>query len=301
MRSFFRYYADSDVPSRFDCMFHLSPREVVASSLYKEWMQRFGSSVDHVFLGSGAAIAASPFVASTRHVRKLHTHAPALFPRLMLLDDRNSRSRSSCESLLPEPEAGADYTEASTKTTTPSIMRGYPLMRYVLGPSSQRGWSRSAPVYPSDTDLDEDARRHVSEVMAGKHAEPYEAAVQSLQRDRASCGACAVSIAPSSSETESAGSRSREGEGRGEGAAAAGERYDMSSSANAALLRSHQDNEIWFLGKRNTTHIYLNTYISMYTYVCICLCRYTLIDSVSCGQARDARSRRSTEMCLGYS
>jgi hypothetical protein len=206
-----RYYTDGDNPSRFDCMFHLSPREVVCSALYRAWMRRFGQSVNHVFLGPGAAEPASPFVASTRHVRKLHTHAPALFPRLLLKDD---------VSLGESPEEQA----------LPTCAAGYPLMRYVLGPSSQRGWSGVAPVYPSDAELDEDVSRHVSDLMSGRHAEAYRAAVQALTADRESC-LPAASPAPSPSFPLAEGDY-------------------CSAAVNEALLQGHKDNEIWFLGKK---------------------------------------------------
>lgn len=132
-------YCDISTDIEVDAVVHLTPRHLFESTEYQTWCKKFGAtSMEHIVL----------HVAETLEDRVLDgTNSPFLSAM------RGAVRRSLVNNeLFPMPNLNFDDEETNSNSEHLKIVRGCPMMEYVLLPRSRRGVNEltTKPLYKKD-------------------------------------------------------------------------------------------------------------------------------------------------------
>eukprot|EP00605_Chrysophyceae_sp_TOSAG23-4_P001853 GSChrysophyteH1.ASY1.ANO1.2045.1 assembled CDS len=151
--------------SQLDCIVHFSPKHVIGSESYVNFMQQFGT-VTHIFAGKSMAISASSFIDATRYSQKLRLLLPKCFANMRV-----------CDFHLPLKQISTSIPMMDVSESV--VVRGYPLQRFTILPRRRFGLNISTKESNGHNDestdvgqlLCRDIDENIAKDIAAFHAE----------------------------------------------------------------------------------------------------------------------------------
>eukprot|EP00606_Chrysophyceae_sp_TOSAG23-5_P001424 GSChrysophyteH2.ASY1.ANO1.364.1 assembled CDS len=172
---------EGSLASQLDCIVHFSPKHVIGSESYVNFMQQFGTSnarypntsehrtperVTHIFAGKSMAISASSFIDATRYSQKLRLLLPKCFANMRV-----------CDFHLPLKQISTSIPMMDVSESV--VVRGYPLQRFTILPRRRFGLNISTKESNGHNDestdvgqlLCRDIDENIAKDIAAFHAE----------------------------------------------------------------------------------------------------------------------------------